>query len=341
MHPPMQQLRRQFLHTIIPEEALRREAEKAAASKRLASEGKQKFEAAMAQPFKRLVEPAEMKHPSIQPRDNMADSMPAYVRQLLFTKCEHSSLAPVEAAYFHMENAKDFHLLSQRPTLRHSFYRSLNHHFTNHIQAEVAARQIEVREIEMRLRHKLEEIHLLLEKQVPLQARIDLVIDNEQNFEYPSEVDACVMRLGGLGDDCDSLPFDVQYNHLDHVCQGTILPQRNHFDTTIRKRCNKLCFLKEAPRQQLDHYEADLREVIARLGELKRDISTLEGHKERVDRSVRGGQISSRARHVVEKAKERHRLGQGSERCEGPQRVEYDECSDESEEAVTRIESYF
>jgi len=121
--------------------------------------------------------------------------------------------------------------------------------------------------MEIELRHKLEEINVLLEKQVPLQARIDLLIDDDSNFTSPS----CATQLG----------------QLHHVCQGAA------------KSCNRLCFLRKEPREQLAHYEAKLRGVIARLGELRRDISALEWRRGWVDRSMRDGLCPSRARHEV------------------------------------------
>ena len=88
-------------------------------------------------------------------------------------------------------------------------------------------------------------------------------------------------------------------------------------------------------------YEGKLSKVIARLGELRRDISTLEGHRERVDRSMRDNPCSSRARHVVQKAQEWHQKGFKSEKDALPIKIQQEEHSDDEVEPITRIKDYF
>jgi hypothetical protein len=250
-------------------------------------------------------------------------------------------MKPKYIAYMNMTNSNEFLVLSQRPTLRHSFYRALNHHFTSLVQADLALRQTELDEIEMHYRHKLEEIDLLLRKQVPLQARLDLILDDDSNFLFPSEVDLDLMQQDDPDNELDTARLHKKFGRLNHVCQGSLRPQRNHFDATMQKSCNKLCFLREEPRQQLEQYEAELREVIARLGVLKRDISTLEWRRERVDRSMRDGQCSSRVRHVVQKAREWHQKGFKSEKDALPIKIQQEEHSDDEVEPITRIKDYF
>jgi hypothetical protein len=132
-----------------------------------------------------------------------------------------------------MEKFKDHRILARRPTLRHCFYRALNHHFTSSSQVELALNQTNFKEVEMRLRNTLKEIDLLLDKQVPLQARLDLIIDDEENFDFPSYPQLHLMNQEDPEDDFDTKVLREKYGALHHVCQGSIRPQRNHFDGTL------------------------------------------------------------------------------------------------------------
>jgi hypothetical protein len=100
--------------------------------------------------------------------------MPEYLRK------------PEAVSYMYMEDFKYFSHLMRPRTLRYSYYRAFDHHYTSDTQIDLTLKQLQLHEIDFLMRSKADEVKLLQEYQVPLQARLDLIIDNDENFDYPT-----------------------------------------------------------------------------------------------------------------------------------------------------------
>lgn len=103
--------------------------------------------------------------------------------------------APERVAYLFMQDSHRFNHLARRPTLRYSFYRAFNHHFTSDIQIDLCLKQLRIQELQLEIDHKVKAMQLLKSFQVPLQARLDLIIDNDDNFQFPTEVEASFLAM--------------------------------------------------------------------------------------------------------------------------------------------------
>jgi hypothetical protein len=91
----------------------------------------------------------------------------------------------------------------------------------------------------------------LKEYLVPLQAKLDIVLDSDESFNY------------------------MITKSNEHMCEGPIIPTRK-WATTVIRECNKLCYLTPEAREVVLTIEGEISEVIARMNQLVRDVETLE-----------------------------------------------------------------
>ena len=99
---------------------------------------------------------------------------------------------------------------------------------------------LRLEEIQIEIKYKVDLANKLKEHLVPLQAKLDIVLDSYDSYHY------------------------TQMTPKEHICEGRILPARS-WSTTVIRECNKLCYLKPEAREMVLAIEGEISEVIARM----------------------------------------------------------------------------
>ena len=68
-------------------------------------------------------------------------------------------------------------------TLRHSWYKAVDHLYNDEAQVKLKLHEIRLRELRLSLIHKRDYFDVLVSYMVPLQALLDFTLDDESNFK--------------------------------------------------------------------------------------------------------------------------------------------------------------
>jgi hypothetical protein len=116
----------------------------------------------------------------------------------------------------------------ERPsTLRHSWYKAVAHHFVDANEVHIKLHELRIMELKLRIEQRVDHYLLLQKYLIPLQALLDIVLDDERSF---------VMNLT---------------NARHHRCEGKVQQPTRQWGTLINRRCNKLCYLTDQARKQV------------------------------------------------------------------------------------------
>ena len=116
--------------------------------------------------------------------------------------------------------------------MRHSWYKAVAHHYTDATSVHLKLHELRIKELKLTIEHDIEHALLLSQYLVPLQAMLDMVLDDQSSFDFNS-TDA-----------------------RDHRCEGEIRKQPRPWSTVVFRPCNKLCYLTESARRRVLDIEA-------------------------------------------------------------------------------------
>jgi hypothetical protein len=92
--------------------------------------------------------------------------------------------------------------------------------------------ELRIKELKLNIDHDIKHALFLSQYLVPLQAMLDLVLDDQGSYDFNS-TDA-----------------------RDHICEGKIKKQPRPWSTVVFRPCNKLCYLTESARRKVLDIEA-------------------------------------------------------------------------------------
>ena len=99
---------------------------------------------------------------------------------------------------------------------------------------------LRLEEIQLEIKYKVDLANKLKEHLVPLQAKLDIVLDSYESYHY------------------------TNLTPKEHICEGPIIQNRS-WSTTVVRECNKLCYLRPEAREMVLAIEGEISEVIARM----------------------------------------------------------------------------
>ena len=146
---------------------------------------------------------------------------------------------PFRVGYMQKDNklgTSDEYNLNRPTTLKHSLLKAVSHQYNNIEVIHMKLHSLRLEEIELEIKYKVDLARKLKEHLVPLQAKLDIVLDSYDSYHY------------------------TQMTPKEHICEGRILPAR-----TVIRECNKLCYLKPKARELVLAIEGEISEVIARM----------------------------------------------------------------------------
>ena len=77
------------------------------------------------------------------------------------------------------------HLNVCRPTtLRHSWYKAVAHHYTDLTTVHLKLHEVRIKELKLTIEQHIDHALLLSDYLVPLQAMLDLVLDDKSSYEF-------------------------------------------------------------------------------------------------------------------------------------------------------------
>ena len=101
----------------------------------------------------------------------------------------------------------------------------MSHHYTNKESIVVRTSQIQIKELELKMKQNIDMASLLNEYLVPLQAKLDIVLDDSDSYNFNGST------------------------AREHRCEGMRKKStRPHFSTAVVRECNKLCYLTSKAR---------------------------------------------------------------------------------------------
>ena len=174
-------------------------------------------------------------------------------------------------------NSNDEAKLNRPLTLRHSWYKAVAHNYTNEEAVQLKLHQVRLREFQMMMRHKIDHALLLKDYLVPLQAKLDFLLDSSSSFKFDGT------------------------NAREHQCEGMFQEPSRLWGTTIVRECNKLCYLTPEAKREMLVIEGQISKVIALQRELIRDVETFEREGEL---AMTTGSFSKRCSHPMSKVSE-------------------------------------
>lgn len=92
--------------------------------------------------------------------------------------------------------------------------------------------ELRIKELKLTIEQDIDHAVFLSGYLVPLQAMLDLVLDDESSFDFNLT------------------------NARDHKCEGKIKNQARPWSTVVFRPCNKLCYLTESARRKVLDIEA-------------------------------------------------------------------------------------
>ena len=126
---------------------------------------------------------------------------------------------------------EDFNVCRPR-TLKHSWYKAVSHHYTDMTIIHLKLHEVRIKELKLKLEQTIDHAVLLNQYLVPLQAMLDLVLDDSSSYESNLT------------------------NARNHRCEGAIKHQKRPWSTTVFRPCNKLCYLTDSARKKVLDIEA-------------------------------------------------------------------------------------
>ena len=101
----------------------------------------------------------------------------------------------------------------------------MSHHYNNKESIALRMRQIQIKELELKMKQNTDMATLLSEYLVPLQAKLDIVLDDSESYNFNGST------------------------AKEHRWQGMRKKSmRPHFITAVVRECNKLCYLTSKAR---------------------------------------------------------------------------------------------
>ena len=150
---------------------------------------------------------------------------------------------PFGVGYMQKDNelgTSDEHNLNRPTTLKHSWYKAVSHQYNNIEVIKKKLHSLRLEEIQLEIKYKVDLANKLKEHLVPLQAKLDILLDSYDSYHY------------------------THLTPKDHICEGPIIQGRS-WSTTVVRECNKLCYLKPEAREMVLAIEGEISEVIARM----------------------------------------------------------------------------
>jgi hypothetical protein len=117
-------------------------------------------------------------------------------------------------------------------TLRHSWYKAVAHHYSDLTTVHLKLHEVRIKELKLNIEQHIDHALMLGEYLVPLQAMLDLVLDDKSSYEFNMT------------------------NARNHKCEGKIKDQSRPWSTVVFRPCNKLCYLTESARRKVLDIEA-------------------------------------------------------------------------------------
>ena len=109
-----------------------------------------------------------------------------------------------------ISGTSDEYNLHRPTTLRHSWYKAVPHQYNNAEVIKKKLHSLRLEEIELEIKYKVDLANKLKEHLVPLQAKLDIVLDSYDSYHY------------------------THLTPKEHICEGRILPARSWSTTVVR-----------------------------------------------------------------------------------------------------------